>query len=599
MILFIVSCVPQYNRVFFRSQAMHSTDPFHGDPSSAESTAPFQSAPKSKKVHSPRMPMALVGPSGTSPTEELRDLLRKRMRILCLIGLCVTLVAVVVVFPGALATGYWQLIVIYSTCLITAVVSTALLYSGLRLSLRVLRAGEFIILAVLVVLLVWYILHRSLDARDAAFFAALGEHPCQVQLVPASGESSKPHLWKFELGDYAMHYFGGHYNLFWFGLIFGYALYFPNTWQRCALVVGSLGLLAIGLNGVIVWCDAAVRGSILPALFWQSASWIGIAASLAIFGAYRIESTRQEAAKARKLGQYRLKELLGAGGMGEVHLAEHVLLRRPCAIKLIRPERAGDPKNLARFEREVQATATLTNWHTVEIFDFGRAADGAFYYVMEYLPGLNLEQLVRLHGPLPPPRAVHLLRQVCSALHEAHGIGLIHRDLKPSNIITCRRGGMNDVAKLLDFGLVLDRRPEGDWEKLTQEGVLTGTPSYMSPEQAANVESLDARSDIYSLGAVAYFLLAGRPPFTARSAVAVLASHLHERPKGLQEILPECPPDVEAVVLRCLEKEPQRRFPDVASLARALEGCQCAGAWTESRAREWWEINKMTATVMN
>src|SRR5262249_3529048 len=157
-----------------------------------------------------------------------------------------------------------------------------------------------------------------------------------------------------------------------------------------------------------------------------------------------------EAFAARRLGQYQLHQQLGAGGMGEVYLAEHELLLRPCAIKLIRAEAAGDPKNLARFEREVQTTATLTNWHTGEIFDYGDAQDGTFYYVMEYLPGLNLQELVSQHGPLPPGRVVHLLRQVCEALREAHHIGLVHRDIKPSNIIVGERGGLPDVAKLLD-----------------------------------------------------------------------------------------------------------------------------------------------------
>ena len=313
---------------------------------------------------------------------------------------------------------------------------------------------------------------------------------------------------------------------------------------------------------------------------------------MAIFGAYRIESLRQQAFQARQLGQYKLKQLLGVGGMGEVHLAEHMLLRRPCAVKLIRPERAGDPRNLARFEREVQAMATLTSWHTVEVFDFGRAADGTFYYVMEYLPGLNLEQLISRHGPLPPERCIHLLRQVCAALREAHAIGLIHRDIKPSNIIAGRRGGRDDVAKLLDFGLVLSHHSAGDWEKLTQEGVLAGTPSYMSPEQAATLNAIDARSDMYSLGAVGYFLLTGRPPFQGKTAVQVLADHIHKPPPPL----PGAPPDLAAVLLRCLEKEPSRRFADAPSLEAALTACACATEWTEAKASGWWQIH---APVMN
>src|SRR5262249_9075166 len=186
---------------------------------------------------------------------------------------------------------------------------------------------------------------------------------------------------------------------------------------------------------------------------------------------------RQEAFAARTLGQYRLKERLGAGGMGEVYLAEHALLKRPCAIKLIRLERAGDPRNLVRFEREVQATAALSHANTVEIYDYGHAADGTFYYVMEYLPGLDLERLGGGPGPLPPERAVPLLRQVCGALREAHAAGLIHRDLKPGNVLVCRRGGLADVAKLLDFGLVRAPGLDQDGQKLTQEGALAGTPA--------------------------------------------------------------------------------------------------------------------------
>ena len=172
------------------------------------------------------------------------------------------------------------------------------------------------------------------------------------------------------------------------------------------------------------------------------------------FGARTISRLRRQVAEARQLGQYRLRRRIGAGGMGEVYLAEHQLLKRPCALKLIRPEDVADPKALERFEREVRLTATLSHPNTVEIYDYGRTEDGTYYYVMEYLPGLSLAELVERHGPLPPGRAVYLLRQVCLALREAHAAGLIHRDIKPSNIFAARRGGMDDVAKLLDFGLV-------------------------------------------------------------------------------------------------------------------------------------------------
>jgi eukaryotic-like serine/threonine-protein kinase len=267
---------------------------------------------------------------------------------------------------------------------------------------------------------------------------------------------------------------------------------------------------------------------------------------------------------------------LGAGGMGEVYLAKHALLRRPCAIKLIRPERARNLQDLRRFEREVQATATLTHPNTVQVFDYGHAEDGTFYYVMEYLPGLTLEQLVQQYGPLPPLRAVHLLRQVCAALREAHEIGLIHRDIKPSNVMVCERGGQHDTVKLLDFGLVLP--PPGAPDDLTQESTLAGTPAYMSPEQAGNQEGIDARSDVYSVGALAYFLLTGAPPFAGRSLVQVLAAHLHESPAPLTQHRLDVPPDLQAVVMRCLAKDPAERFVDAESLEAALANCHTATA---------------------
>src|SRR5262249_54069316 len=184
-----------------------------------------------------------------------------------------------------------------------------------------------------------------------------------------------------------------------------------------------------------------------------------------------------------QLGQYRLRRKLGSGGMGEVYLAEHLLLRRPCAVKLIRPDQAGDPNNLRRFESEVRAMATLTHWNTVEIFDYGHAEDGTFYYVMEYLPGKTLEALVEKHGALPPGRAVHFLRQVCRALREAHGIGLLHRDIKPSNVLACERGGVHDVAKLLDFGLVHKTGLGKEAQKLTVVGSVGGSRPYSDAAQ--------------------------------------------------------------------------------------------------------------------
>ena len=256
-------------------------------------------------------------------------------------------------------------------------------------------------------------------------------------------------------------------------------------------------------------------------------------------------------------------------------------------MKLIRPGDATDPHALERFEREVRLTATLSHPNTVEVYDYGRAEDGTYYYVMEYLPGLSLADLVERHGPLPPGRAVYLLRQVCGALRKAHAAGLIHRDIKPSNIFAARRGGMDDVAKLLDFGLV---RPTATARAahLSAEGQILGTPLFMSPEQATGGRELDERSDIYSLGAVAYYLLTGRPPFEGEGGIAVMIAHARDPVVPPSRVRPGIPEDLERVVLRCLAKDPAERFPDAESLERALGECACAGDWDQERAARWW-----------
>jgi serine/threonine-protein kinase len=379
----------------------------------------------------------------------------------------------------------------------------------------------------------------------------------------------------------------GEESIAWVVQIVLYGVLIPNSGRRCAAGVALLALLGLVPDLVVLAGQGAAGG---PAAVYvlTKGIWLGVAAAIVVYGAFRVETLRHEALQARRLGPYLLKRQLGQGGMGEVHLAEHTLLRRPCAVKLIRPERAGDPRDLARFEREVRTTATLTHPNTVQIFDYGRAEDGTFYYVMEYLPGLSLEELVSRHGPLAPARAIHFLRQLCGALREAHAVGLIHRDLKPGNVMVCERGGLFDVAKLLDFGLVRAPGPAAADSRLTYEGTLTGTPAYMSPEQAAGQEGLDARCDIYGLGALAYFVLTGGPPFGDRSPVKTLAAHLYEAPAPPSARRPEVPADLEAVVLRCLAKDPAERFADVEALDAALAGCAAAGAWTQAEAARWW-----------
>jgi serine/threonine protein kinase len=381
-------------------------------------------------------------------------------------------------------------------------------------------------------------------------------------------------------------------------LILTYGLYVPKSWRRAALVTGTLALFPFAtLFGLYVmhpdamrWLGEGMRHCESPRVFLFSfdAMTLLIVAAGSAFGARTISGLRRQVALARQLGQYRLLHRIGGGGMGEVYLAEHQFLKRPCALKLIKPRAALDPIALARFEREVQLTATLSHPNTIEIFDYGRTEDGSYYYVMEFLPGLTLGELVQQYGPLPPGRALYLLRQVCLALREAHAAGLIHRDIKPSNIFAARRGGMDDVAKLLDFGLV---RPVATVvaPHLSEEGQIVGTPLFMSPEQALGSHELDERSDIYSLGAVAYYLMTGRPPFDGEGAIGALIAHARDPVVPPSRINSGMPHDLERAVLRCLAKEPTDRFPDAASLERTLGECACAADWDQVRAALWWQ----------
>jgi serine/threonine-protein kinase len=312
-----------------------------------------------------------------------------------------------------------------------------------------------------------------------------------------------------------------------------------------------------------------------------------VAALVAIFAAHVINSARREAFKARQFGQYRLMERLGAGGMGEVYKAEHVLLKRPCAIKLIKATSETDAAAIARFEKEVKATARLTHWNTIEIYDYGRTDDGTFYYVMELLPGMSLEDLVEKHGPLPPERVVYLLRQICGALQEAHSVGLIHRDIKPANIFVSQRGGVFDVAKLLDFGLVKEGKEKAAVG--AKYGSFSGTPLYMSPEQASSYDEVDGRADIYSLGAVAYYLLTGQTPFSSKNVLELLAAHRSLQVAPPSRLNPAIPADIEQVILKCMSKSPRDRFTDADDLRKALDQCSVASQWGPEQAATWWK----------
>ena len=383
----------------------------------------------------------------------------------------------------------------------------------------------------------------------------------------------------------------------WLILIFTAAIFIPNTWRRATAVIVPLAAAPVVLTVVMGLVDDPCRDVMQKDEGYLSLTllFMSLASVTAIWGVHTIGALRREAFEARQLGQYHLCERIGGGGMGEVFLAEHQLLKRPCAIKLIHPEQAGDPRALARFEREVRASAQLSHWNNIDIFDYGHADDGTFYYVMEYLPGLNLAELVQQAGPLPTERVIYLLRQICDALEEAHGKGLLHRDIKPANIFAAQRGGRFDVAKLLDFGLV---KPLTGTEStnLTREGSITGSPLYMCPEQVVGDEP-DERGDIYSLGAVAYFLLTGQPPFEHNRPMKVMMAHVNEAPVSLSDLGVEIPDDVEGVVMRCLAKDPEDRYPTATALSQALDKCALADGWNEQRAAQWWEEHRVAQDV--
>jgi serine/threonine-protein kinase len=385
-------------------------------------------------------------------------------------------------------------------------------------------------------------------------------------------------------------------------LIFAVILYgvlIPNTRRRSLIGITILCIVPLAATALAAAFNPYVREEIVEILP-TTAFPLFMAGVIAVFSASRQNTLQRQAfdalREAKELGSYTLKKKLGEGGMGEVWLAEHRLLKRPCAMKFIRAELAANPDTARRFEREVRAVTALTHFNTVRIFDYGSNEDGSFYYVMEYLDGPTLDKLVKERGPLPPGRAVYLLRQLCGALSEAHAAGMVHRDLKPNNIIIAALGGQRDVAKLLDFGLVQDHSTTSSDDRITRAGTVLGTPSYMCPEQAGG-EPVDARGDIYSLGAVAFFMLTGRPPFEASTVGKLISAHLTQPAPPLTAIRSDLPADLTAVVARCLDKEPKQRFQSAAELEAALASCACSMEWNACVAAQWWNTNTTAANT--
>jgi serine/threonine-protein kinase len=358
----------------------------------------------------------------------------------------------------------------------------------------------------------------------------------------------------------------------------------PSTPRR-TLLIGAISTLPVLVSGYLVYREYLSEDAINFALGTTLVSLVVIPIPVLI--SRMIYDLRRQVEAAEQLGQYTLEAKIGEGGMGIVYRANHALLRRPTAIKLLPTHRVG-AVSLARFEREVLETSRLSHPNTVAIFDYGRTAEGVFYYAMEYLEGLSFEQLVEHEGPQPEGRVVHLVRQVCGALSEAHRRGLVHRDVKPANLHLCVRGDVPDFVKVLDFGLA--KQLETKDPKLSTAGAVLGTPLYMAPEVVASADSIDARADIYALGAVTYFLLTGSPPFRGDSPLAVFAQTLHQPPEPPSKRLGKAVSrELEQLILRCLSKAPEQRPDSAAELAELLAAVGGVAPWSEADARRWWQ----------
>jgi serine/threonine-protein kinase len=379
-------------------------------------------------------------------------------------------------------------------------------------------------------------------------------------------------------------------------VILVYAMNAPSTPRKT--LIASLAAASADPLGALV---AHLRGvPVPPAAEIMVQYWPNYAAALlAVVPAQILERLSRHVRLAREAGSYELVKALGGGGMGEVWRAEHRLLARPAAVKIIRPEVLGaasetDVQVLTRrFMREAQATAVLSSPHTVELYDFGVTNDGSFYYVMELLIGTDLESFVRDFGPLPINRAVHLLRQVCHSLADAHSRGLVHRDIKPANIYVCRMGLDFDFVKVLDFGLVKFGEGRSAARTFaTGDFVTSGTPGYMAPEVILGGGETDRRADVYALGCVAYWMVTGQLVFDGDTTMKMFDQHLHARPvPPSQRTELAVPPDVDALIMRCLEKDPGNRPRDAAELYGMWCDCGPGGPWTNEAARRWWELH--------
>lgn len=391
----------------------------------------------------------------------------------------------------------------------------------------------------------------------------------------------------------------------WIALvILTYAMIAPSTPRKTLLA--SLVAASMDPLGAFI---GHLRGlSVPPALEILVQYWPNYAAAvLAVVPSQVLQRLGRQIRRAREAGSYELVQALGRGGMGEVWRAEHRLLARPAAVKIVRPEVLGAASDaevrliMQRFMREAQATAVLTSPHTIDLYDFGVTNEGAFYYVMELLVGRDLETLVREFGPLPANRAIYLLRQVCHSLAEAHSRDLVHRDVKPANIYVCRMGLDYDFAKVLDFGLVkFGDQASMRKSMLTADHVTSGTPAYMAPEIILGDVETDRRADVYALGCVAYWMVTGQLVFEAETPMKMFVEHLQSTPvpPSQRTELP-IPRELEALIMQCLEKDPRKRPQDAAELFQLSCACRTCEAWDNAAARQWWELHlsELTRTL--
>jgi serine/threonine-protein kinase len=361
------------------------------------------------------------------------------------------------------------------------------------------------------------------------------------------------------------------------------ALIVPSTGRRTAIVT-SVGFVPMSIGAVILAYYARWTGGkdVTPFAFLTGYfEIIAVAIVLSAAGSQIIYGLRRKVSAAQQLGKYTLVQQIGEGGMGVVYRANHLLLRRPTAVKLLHPQKIG-AENLERFEREVQQMSRLSHPNTVAVYDYGHSPDGVFYYAMEYLGGgIDLDKLVKKHGKQPAERVRQILMQTCGALQEAHDQALIHRDIKPANIILCERGALPDVVKVVDFGLVKELTKDS----ALSQAVVLGTPGYVAPEAVTEPSLVGPGVDIYALGAVAYFLLAGRPVFKGKTVVDTCLQHVTKTPDPLVGV----PAPLAQVVMHCLAKQPSERPASAAALAESLRALGAFDDWDEARAAAWWK----------